>query len=253
MFELSKILPRLFLPPGLFLLLLGLVFFLVRRRRGGAALAILAALMGLGYLLSIEPVSDWLLLPLENSFPRVAAASVECDVVVVLGGGLGASGPAPRSQARPGSHSMARALAALRVWRRIGAPIVVSGYAERPGAPAVAEAMAKELEGLGVASEALVVEPGSRNTFENAKNTAAILDDRGWARPCLITSAYHMPRAMLAFRYFQVHPLAMPAHYLAGRAPYHWRSYLPAMRALGHSTIAVREYLGLVFYRSFYR
>lgn len=256
MFAISKILPLLLLPPGLFLLLAVLALVLIQRGRGRAAITTLAGLVVLAYLLSIEPVSDALLLPLEERFPPAPLPALQpssCGVILLLGGGIKPSSPDAEGRSVPGADSMARTLAAWRLWRRTGAPLLISGYAERPGLPSAAQVMAEALRTLGVPGRSIVLESEARNTFENARNSAAILRERGWVRSCLVTSAYHMPRAMLAFGYFQVRPLPLPTHYLAVRGPYIWRSYLPGMGALARSRTALREYLGLLFYRSFYR
>jgi uncharacterized SAM-binding protein YcdF (DUF218 family) len=252
MFTLSKLLPLLLLPPGLFLLLAGVALLLVRRRRRRAASWLLAGLTLLLYLLSIQPVADALLLPLEDRYPPLTPGVAACRAVVLLGGSIVPASPEAGGAAVPGVDSLARSLAALRIWRETGAPIIATGYGEWPELPSAAEVMAQALLAWRVPEAALSTETESRNTFENARYTAPILKERGLQRVCLVTSAYHLRRAVLAFAIFQVRAIPFPTHYLASRVPATWRSYLPTMGALARSGLALREYVGLLYYHGFY-
>jgi uncharacterized SAM-binding protein YcdF (DUF218 family) len=65
-----------------------------------------------------------------------------------------------------------------------------------------------------------------------------------------VTSAYHLPRALRAFQACGVPVTAVPANFLAGpRQPLIWADLLPSPGVFQASTIALREYLGLLFYR----
>src|SRR3974377_732692 len=63
---------------------------------------------------------------------------------------------------------------------------------------------ARMLTDMGVAPDRLILEAGARDTYENAVSLKAELDKLGLLDPgkrwVLITSAYHMPRAMASFR-----------------------------------------------------
>ena len=63
-----------------------------------------------------------------------------------------------------------------------------------------AEVSGDRLVGLGVPRSALILETESRNTRENAINTAAVFRSHSWRNGLLVTSSIHMPRALAAFR-----------------------------------------------------
>ncbi len=67
-------------------------------------------------------------------------------------------------------------------------------------APAEAPVAVKELEALGVAHDRITAEEQSRNTIENAVFSRLLADPKPGERWLLVTSAYHMPRAIAAFR-----------------------------------------------------
>ena len=68
----------------------------------------------------------------------------------------------------------------------------------------------------GVPSERIVLEETARTTWENARECARIIRERGWRRVVLVTDDFHRPRAMLAFRAFGVR--AMTCQICRGRA-----------------------------------
>ena len=67
-------------------------------------------------------------------------------------------------------------------------------------APAEAPVAVKELEALGVAHDRITAEEQSRNTIENAVFSRLLAKPKPGERWLLVTSAFHMPRAIAAFR-----------------------------------------------------
>ncbi len=246
MFFLSKFLPPLLLPPGLFLLLLALVFFLRRRRRAALPLAIVLVLSL--YLLSIRPIADSLILPLENSFPHPARTSLNCDAIVVLGGGVLPNTPDAQGRAVPDPSSIQRAYAAFSIWRRMPVPVLVSGGSSQGERWTSARAIAAFLVDLGIHRDFQILEEESRNTFENAKFSARLLEERGSVSPCLVSSAYHLPRAVMSFAAFDVAVVPVPTDYRAYRGSYGWPHFLPSAHSLAVSNTALHEYLGILYY-----
>lgn len=101
---------------------------------------------------------------------------------------------------------------------------------------------------LGVPQEAIVLDKEARNTFENMKNIRAQVKD---GRVALVTSAFHMPRAL---------KLAEAVHLNVGAFPTDFRSVptnhspwdsagIPSLQSLATATIALREYMALIFDR----
>ena len=88
------------------------------------------------------------------------------------------------------------------------------------------------------------------NTRENALFSHQLLARHGIGRIILVTSAIHMPRATAAFRKVRFEVVAAPADFQTG-----WRKssamfrWIPEAGALGGSSKAIREWLGLSVYR----
>jgi uncharacterized SAM-binding protein YcdF (DUF218 family) len=107
-----------------------------------------------------------------------------------------------------------------------------------------AEAMRVFLRDLGVPEKAMLLETESRNTQQNAENTARLLHARGIRQILLVTSALHMGRALRQFdgRDLQVTPAVTDVE--SGKAPpIPWR-YLPDADSLSASARALKELVG---------
>ncbi len=249
MFILSKLFTFLFLPPGIFivLILIGIVLLLVNRRKTGIVILTLTAI--LIYLLSIEPVKDRILLPLENAFPYPGKAELNCEAIVVLGGGKISHSPEEGGKAAVTPQVAKRLYTAFKVWKRIKNPLVVSGgkvFNEK--AEPESSAMKRFLTNLGILDKEIIEEDKSKNTFQNGVFTYKILSKKGIKKICLVTSAYHMPRSYKIFRSVGFSVIPVPADYRVDRAPYSWSSYFPRMGYLYDSFSGIHEYVGIVYF-----
>jgi len=146
---------------------------------------------------------------------------------------------------------MARIVAAVRLYQRLRLPIIVTGGRgnDNPDA-AVAEIARRFLMDLGVPDRQILVEDRARDTSQNARLTAAVCHQHGFSRPIVLTAAYHLKRARLAFEAAGLQVTAFPAYFLGSRGvPYTWRHLLPQAGALHTSARALHEYWGLLYYR----
>jgi uncharacterized SAM-binding protein YcdF (DUF218 family) len=107
----------------------------------------------------------------------------------------------------------------------------------------------KEFEALGVAHDRITAEEQSRNTIENAVFSRLIAQPKPGERWLLVTSAFHMPRAIAAFR---------AAGFPVEAYPVDWRTRGPidatapfasVIGGLGMTDIAMHEWVGLLVYR----
>jgi uncharacterized SAM-binding protein YcdF (DUF218 family) len=126
--------------------------------------------------------------------------------------------------------------------------VLVSGgrvFGERR---AEAELMAQAMHaGFGI--EARWIEPGSRNTAENAEFSARMLTVDGVSRVVLVTHALHMTRAVRSFRRHGIDVIAAPTHFQsAPDARPAWLAFLPSAGALSVSSQALYELLGNAWY-----
>ncbi len=221
MFYISRIVWGV-LQPGMLLLILvvaGAALLGTRYRRAGRGLVIAAAVMFL--IGGIGPLSTWLILPLEERFPRADLAGRPVDGIVILGG----SEDARVAQGR-GFHALnefaERMTEAAALARRYPQAKVLftGGSTEILRQPTIeADAAGAVLRDLGIGADRLLIERSARNTAENAAFAKQLADPKPGEQWLLVTSAYHMPRAVGLFRKvgFDVEP--WPVDYrTAGRA-----------------------------------
>jgi uncharacterized SAM-binding protein YcdF (DUF218 family) len=124
----------------------------------------------------------------------MTSAATQYNLLAVLGGGFRARGELSR-------NSLARTRIAIELYRQVPRPILFSGgKTRRDTDQSEAEAMAALAAAQGVASEHLLLETRSQNTWENALFCAPLLKDHVGRNVLLITSPYHMRRALLCFR-----------------------------------------------------
>jgi uncharacterized SAM-binding protein YcdF (DUF218 family) len=237
------------LPPGLFVVLIvfSLLLLGLGRRRAGFVVGGLSAL--LLYLVSISPLSDLLIAPLENRYtPFVPSEGKGAEYVVVLGGGIVPVSPAEGGKGSLAPESLKRLVYGIRIARETKLPIIVSGgivpsIAAKESEAEVARRTVEELTGP---SQTVLIEGKSRNTWGNAVGVEAKFHPK---RVILVTSAYHMPRSVLAFRRNHIDVVPAPTDYLSDRGGLTPYSFLPSSTSLRDSAIALKEYLGYLYYR----
>jgi len=248
-FILLKTLFTLAMPPASLAvaLALGAVVALFGWRRLARWLVALAILQLL--VMSFPPLADAMMRYLEDQARAAELATPLCcfDAIVVLGGGLAPAMPPEREYPRL-IDGADRVWLAARLYHAKAAPrIIVSGggYMAQPGNPATTEAAAMRqfLIDLGVPAEAIVNEGGSLNTIENIRNVRAMV---GNGRVALITSAYHMPRALQLAALAKLDVAAFAADFRSlreARPP--WENWLFSGDALGLSSVALREIIAM--------
>ncbi|MBE3065416.1 MAG: YdcF family protein [Spirochaetes bacterium] len=192
---------------------------------------------------------DLLISPLENRYPPVSLeAPPAFDAIVVLGGGTRRQSPDQGGRSALAPESLARLLQGLALHRRTGALLIASGGVvwEGSGAEPEADVARRALLVMGVAENAVLREAGSRTTWENARRISEMLPPGKVI--ALVTSASHMPRAMLAFRRAGIACVPAPTDYRATRGRRIAADFIPSFDALSESFRALREYAGLVLY-----
>ena len=105
----------------------------------------------------------------------------------------------PAAEGRASERLRRRVALAVELYRAAAAPVMVlSGGGAGPVSEA--EIMRDLALAAGVPETALMCEPDSRNTVENAMNTARVLRERRMSRVVLVSDRTHLPRAALLFR-----------------------------------------------------
>jgi uncharacterized SAM-binding protein YcdF (DUF218 family) len=249
MFLIAKLIGAFLLPPGVFILLLALGLVLLRLRKRKAAAALFLAVAALLYLISIEPVKDALILPLENRFsPLNGVKTPEADMIVILGGGIIDGSPEAAGRATLSPAALKRVFYGALLQKRCGLPVLAAGGSPPKSSETEARVAARTLRELGVPGQMIFEEAASRNTWENA---AAVQREFSPGKVILVTSAYHMPRSVLAFRKQGIDCLPAPTDYRSRRGGYTLLSFLPNLWELADAQRALKEYAGLLAYSGF--
>lgn len=251
-FVVSKLLEAVF-QPATFLILLGLVglcLTLTRWRRLGSGLAATAVLL-LAFV-CISPVGSILLRPLEDRFPSPNLEGGVPAGIIVLGGSVDADLSAARGQ--PALNEAAgRLTAGVELARRFpSARLVFTGGSAdiRQNALDEAGAVRKLWLGLGIPAERMVFEDASRNTFENATMTRALVEPKPGETWLLVTSAAHMPRSVGIFRRVGWPVVSFPVDFRTYGDKRDFKPTLGTLEALQKVTTALHEWIGLVAYRA---
>jgi uncharacterized SAM-binding protein YcdF (DUF218 family) len=230
------------------LLVLG---WLIRRKRPRASGGILLFAMVLLYLASAPWSSRLLIGTLEGQYPiRPSTELPEADAMVLLGGTTYPAEP-PRVEAE--EIAGARVQRAARLYHAGKAPkIIVAGgvvYQSTEGlARTEADDMSELLIMMGVPADAIIREAASRNTYENASNTVGILEAMKCRQILLVTSAFHMPRAMALFRRPNLTIIPAPSDPRSGGKIDELRDFFPGPDGLKLTTQAVNELVGIAGY-----
>ena len=234
------------LPAGLVLTLTVLsVVFIRRRRRLASGFGIAAA--ALLYLLSTEPVRDLILLPLENRYPPIPEdLTLVNEHIVILGGGIIPGSPDSEGAGlSPGAYkrTVHGGILALRHGLEVltTGGIVLSEKIENPEAAAAGDLLVD----IGLPRNRITTETRSTDTWENALYARERI---GAGKIVLVTSAYHMPRAIRCFQANGFCVVPAPTDYRANRHGYGFLSFLPDASVFEESSLGIHEYLGLLYY-----
>lgn len=253
---LSKLLPLFIYPLGLACILLSIALILMWTNSNKTwipvtlALTILLITSNSWVSLSLVRVLEW-----QNTPTQLPQA----EAIVILGG-------ATKSQffPRPGvdlSEAGDRLLYGAALYKQGLAPlIIVSGgrIAWQGESSPESMDMAEILTYLGVPVSAIIQEPNSYNTHDNAVNVKRILQARGVKNILLVTSALHMPRSLAIFKNQKITVFAAPTDFLVSTNEFQeiqssnkarLLALLPDSDSLQNFTSALKEYIGLIVYR----
>jgi len=250
-FTASKVLGFFALPSNLLIAigLIGLVLLCTRFTRLASWLIVTSLV--LIAVAGLSPLGNALILPLEQRFPPWDASRGPPDGIVVLGGAISPDISAARGAVALNDNAERITAAAELARRYPGARIIYTGGSSALFFNEGIEAAfaVRQLEALGVAHDRITAEEQSRNTIENAVFSRLIAAPKPGQRWLLVTSAYHMSRAMAAFR---------AAGFAVEAYPVDWRTRGPIdlvhpfaslSDGLQRTDTAVHEWIGLLAYR----
>jgi uncharacterized SAM-binding protein YcdF (DUF218 family) len=252
MLILSKLLPLLVLPPGIFLLLAlaGLLF----KRRILAWIAIASL-----WTLSMPAVSTALMQRLEMPYRRIPVGRVQkAEAIVVLSGMLKQVEGAPLGE---WGEAAERFEGGIDLFKAGKAPVIVFTAGQLPWqTDCVPEGilLSKKAQLRGVPAQNIRLTSMAANTAEESVATAKLLgvSPGKSKRIILVTSAFHMYRAALLFRAagFEVEPYPVDFRVtnLKGQSKplvFELLTYFPNAGAMAVTETAIRELIGRGVYR----
>jgi uncharacterized SAM-binding protein YcdF (DUF218 family) len=249
-FILSKVLGFFALPSNAMLAagMAGLLLMRTKRTaRAGRRLTAAALVLLLAF--GLLPLGRLMMLPLEERFPPWDAAGDAPAGIVVLGGVI-----EPEAADRPDSglnEAAERITVVAGLARRYpAAKILFSGgdMLLKPGS-SEAHAAGALFESFGIPASRLILEDQSRTTAENAAFSKRLALPQPGERWLLVTSAWHMPRAVGAFRKAGFPVEAYPVDYRTPGDASLWIPFGSVSTGLRRTDTAAREWFGLAAYR----
>lgn len=248
-FELSKIFWTIFAPLNILCICLFFSLFIPLFVRGGGGKA-LRNIVILLLLAGILPIGHDSLTFLENRFEKPKDMPAKVDGVILLGGAVSSELSHMRQEPVIGENG-ARLFAFMQLARQYPqARLVITG-----GSGSLFDQEHKEADyvkelflSLGLRGRRVIYEPEARNTHENARFVREIVTNSSSETWLIVTSAYHMPRSIGAFRKEGIYPIAYPVGYLTS-GEYH---YVPrdfnVLNQYRYLHTALKEYIGNIAY-----
>ncbi len=230
------------LPLGVLIITMGL--WLLYRNKAKTGKKMVLAGLGWLFLLSYDPFANLLLYPIEHRYPALLQPPKETRYIYVLGGGHHTDATLPlTSQVVP--ESVVRLSEGIRLYHALNdrTRLIVSGY-KGLNDPTTHARMEQQLAiALGIPPKDILLVPGAQDTQDEAEAAKLIA---GKAPLALVSSAYHLPRAIGWFQQEGLHPYPAPTYHLSSLTHPHYFEIFSA-NALKKSTIAFHEYLGILW------
>lgn len=242
MIYLLKFGASLLLPPGIFFIVFLVAAILLWRRGERGIARVLGAVTIVFYLLSTSWIAGMLISSLEEPYSRPDTSGGDC--IIMLGGGAMSGTPALAGEGTLSSCAESRLTLAAQLYHQRPLPIILSGGQVYEDSGNEAEIAQRELKLLGIPEQDIIIENKSLNTRQNAIFTGQIMAERGFSKPILVTSAFHMERSVINFQKEGIEPIPFPTDFRSSQPrTFHWNKLAPSADAMGDSTLFFREKL----------
>lgn len=239
-FLLKKFITFFVEPFGLGLTLIVVGIYFVYMQKESRAKSFLFSGLFVFLLFSYPPFVNFLVQNLENQYPKYDYKQ-KVKYIHVLGNGHTTDETQPLSS-QISSAGVKRVLEGIIIYKHTPhAKLIFTGFKGDTNT-SVAEMNSRLARALGVNKRDIIKNGSSKDTKEEAIFTKSIVGEEPFV---LVTSATHMPRAMMLFQSLDMHPIAAPTSFYKKEAS----SYLqaPNIHAFSVATIAMHEYIGIVW------
>lgn len=248
-FVLSKVAWYLVQPLVVVLLAIAFGLFAVAFRFTRTGLVVAGTGFALLAAASLTPAGLLMMNVLEERIPR-AELPAEIAGIVVLGGSFDTR--IARTRGEPELNDAADRITAALALARLHpeAEVIFSGGSAAILAEDIPESIPARqmLLALGLDEDRLILEEASRNTFENAIYSRELADPQPGETWVLVTSAFHMSRALGCFRQAGFEVLPYPVDYRTPSGAAVWQPSSATIRNVEKVHFAIREYIGLAAY-----
>ena len=223
-FTIKKILSAFLMPLSLGLLIVAVgLWFLYTQSYKKAKFYLSVGFLWI-FIVSYGPFSNYYIGTIESQYAKIDDR-VNAKYILLLGGDF-----------------ESRAYEAIRLYYQIpNSKIITSGYSGREYNIPEAIRSANKLMKLGINKEDILIQSEPKDTHEEALYVKRIVKNEPFI---LVTSAYHMPRAMKLFEKEGLHPIAAPTRFLQQKSFF---TSLPNGGNLTKTEITAHEYLGLLW------
>lgn len=251
-FPVSKLFWLVAQPGNLLVIVLGLGALLLWTRWRRIARHLVTGVAVVFAALTVLPIGEWLLSPLEEHVARPTVLPEHVAGIVVLGGAVDALLTESRGELQV-RDSGERIIAGLQLARRYpearllftgGVPGLLTSRDSHQG-----RWLSPLLRDAGVSADRVIYEDRSGNTYENALFSQRLVAPDPGATWILVTSAFHMPRAVGCFRNVGWTVVPYPVDFQT-RPGLDWTPQeISLLDGLALVTTAIREWTGLIAYR----
>ncbi|MBI3700340.1 MAG: YdcF family protein [Afipia sp.] len=226
----------------------GIAVMMTRHRVAGLRVLVagIVALLVFGY----SPLANVMLLSLSERFPAWQSGGRTPDGIIVLGGAIDSEITEVRHSLEMDS-SGERIVAMLQLARQYpSAKIVFTGGSGNLIQASASEApiIGRLLESFGVARDRVTLEGNSRTTAENAIFTRRLVQPKPGELWLLVTSSFHMPRSIGAFRKAGFDVEAYPVDWRTNGWSDATTPFNKLSAGLARSDVAIHEWTGLIAY-----
>jgi uncharacterized SAM-binding protein YcdF (DUF218 family) len=231
------------------LILLGLILALFKRyQRFGIGLSLIFTLSTIA--LGLLPIASYILLPLEERFPPFRDDGKPVHGIILLGGSVEAADSVSRGMI-VSNESAERVLDTIQLAHRYpGARVLISGGGGTVFGDGTAEApiIAAYFKSIGIDPARILIEDRSRTTSENAVFSREVAKPQERERWLLVTSAWHMPRAVGAFEKVAFPVTPYPVDFRTGGGANTQRPFSFISEGLRRLDLGTKEWVGLIGY-----